>query len=512
MKTKMSSMRGAWYFLLALALSLSLACVTKIPKGQRTDGALHVNIALNGSLQNPAWSPDSNLLLFTRFRNGYNIEPADLLVFDTGSNARRTLVSEGSGNINLPGSSWNSPTSKITFSSSREPHDEIYLIDDHGSPGAEVQITSRATMVAYEPSLSPDGQWVVFESHKLDVEDNGILVKYRVDGTSQYQNLTVSSDDCRQPNWSPAGSKIVYQKFAGGQWDIWMMNIDGTNHQKITSGAGDKTDASFSPDGKWIVYSSDESGLGFANLFVTPISGGNSIRVTHYAGYDGAPSWSPNGKKIAFESYPGDPDGSTGTSLWIIDIPALPEIAVFQSEGLYDGMMLESTETSNKGGTLNTTAPTFQLGDDDFDRQYRAILSFNTEALPDNAVITKLALKINKQGSGGSNPFITHGGLNVDICKPYFGTTDGLVIGDFQAAVSKAAVGTFGTTPVNNWYSAIIGSAGYPYINLTGTTQFRLYFTKDDNDDMGADFMKFLSGNYGTASSRPTLIIEHYVP
>lgn len=288
---------------------------------QREDGARRVNIPVDGSLQNPVWSPDSNSLLFTWFRDGYNTEPADLFVVDLGSSGIRKLISDGSGNVNLPGSSWNPLTRKIVFSSSREPHDEIYLVDDYGSPGDEVKITDRANMVAYEPSLSPDGQWIVFESHKLDVEDNGTIVKYKIDGTIPYQNLTSPDEDYRQPNWSPTSDKILYQKFSDGQWDIWIMNSDGTNHQKVTSGAGDKTDASFSPDGQWIVYSSNQFGLEFANLFITSVSEGNASRLTHYEGYDGAPSWSSDGKKIAFESRPGDPDNSSGTTLWIVDVP-----------------------------------------------------------------------------------------------------------------------------------------------------------------------------------------------
>jgi TolB protein len=290
---------------------------------QRDDGARRVEISLDGSLQNPAWSPGSDSLLFTRFRDGYNAEPADLFLIELHSSDLRSLVSDGSGNINLPGSSWNRITETIVFSSSREPHDEIYLIDDNGDTGDEVKVTDRSNLVAYEPSLSPDGQWIVFESHVLDVEDNGILVLYNVDGTMPYQNLTDPGEDCRQPNWSPIGDKILYQKFDGGQWDIWIMNVEGTNHQKITGGSGDKTDASFSPNGQWIVYSSSQSGLEFANLFIIPVLGGNAIQITHYEGYDGAPSWSPDGDQIAFESYAGDPDNSSGTTLWVIDVPEL---------------------------------------------------------------------------------------------------------------------------------------------------------------------------------------------
>ncbi|MRR38497.1 hypothetical protein EG829_28390, partial [bacterium] len=282
----------------------------------RADGATRVDITLAGSKQNPAWSPNGTALLFTRFRNGYNEEPADLYVVEISTGTLRKLVSDGSGNVNLPGSSWNPITHQIVFSSSRNPHDEIYLIDEAGSPGSEVKVSSRADRMAYEASFSPDGQWIVFESHLLDVEGNGVIVKYRVDGTAPYEGLTGTLDDCRQPNWSPAGNAILYQRFASGRWDIWVMNADGTNPRRVTAGAGDKTDASFSPDGRWIVYSSDEGGLEFANLFIIPTTGGTPKQLTHYAGYDGAPSWSADGREVVFESHPGDPDGSAGTTIW----------------------------------------------------------------------------------------------------------------------------------------------------------------------------------------------------
>jgi hypothetical protein len=184
----------------------------------------------------------------------------------------------------------------------------------------------------------------------------------------------------------------------------------------------------------------------------------------------------------------------------------------FNSIGLYDGWILESIESSNVGGTLDNLGTTFFLGDAVGDKQYRAILSFETSNLPDSAVITKATLKIKKQGLVGTNPFTILGDLKADIRSPFFGTTLNLLVNDFQATVSKAAVGTFVIPPVNNWYSASIGSVAFPYINRTGTTQFRLYFTKDDNDDNGADYVNLFSGDYTTASDRPTLIIEYYVP
>jgi len=287
----------------------------------RDDGATHVETELDGSLQNPAWSPDGRSLLITRFDNGYNREPSDLYTIDLSSHQAAVLVADGNGNVNLPGSSWHEGTGKIVFSSSRDPHDEIFIIDERGKPGDEENITYREAWVSYEPSFSPDGEWIVFESHVLDVEGNGVVTKFRIDGSAPYEALTGEEGDARQPNWSPAGDLILYQSFFNDQWEIWVMNADGSAHRQITRGLGNKTDASFSPDGQWIVYSHEGPGEDNANLYIVPLFEGEPTRVTYFEGYDGAPSWSPDGKQIAFESYPGDPDDSEGTTIWIIDVP-----------------------------------------------------------------------------------------------------------------------------------------------------------------------------------------------
>lgn len=285
----------------------------------RDDGGITLDISLSGSLQNPAFSPDGNSIVFTRFRNGYNEEPADLFIYNLQSGQTTTLVSEGSGNVNLPGATWNDSINSVVFSSSRDPHDEIYLIPENGTTGDEIKITDRRSIVAYEPSLSPDGQWVVFESHELDVEDNGIITKFKIDGSSAYIQMTSSTDDCRQPNWSPNGDKILYQKFENTQWDIWIMDTDGTNKFKVTQGTGDKTDACFTQDGQYIIFSTDFE-LELANIYRIPITGGTPERLSNYSGYDGAPSISSDGTKIIFESFDGFPDGSEGTSITILNL------------------------------------------------------------------------------------------------------------------------------------------------------------------------------------------------
>lgn len=66
--------------------------------------------------------------------------------------------------------------------------------------------------------------------------------------------------------------------------------------------------------------------------------------------------------------------------------------------------------------------------------------------------------------------------------------------------------------PSGGCYTVTLSSNAYQYVNRLETTQFRLPFQKDDDDDPGNDYIKFYTGNYATTASRPALIIKYYVP
>ncbi len=143
-----------------------------------------------------------------------------------------------------------------------------------------------------------------------------------------------------------------------------------------------------------------------------------------------------------------------------------------------------------------------------------AILSFNTGVgLPDNAVITKVTLKVKRQGvSGGGNPLKTFQGFMVDVKNGVFGKA-ALQAGDFQAKATKS-FGPFKPALSGGWYSLDL-TAGKETINKLSTafglTQIRLRFKLDDNNNAVANTLSLFSGN-GPATSRPQLIIEYYVP
>jgi hypothetical protein len=185
--------------------------------------------------------------------------------------------------------------------------------------------------------------------------------------------------------------------------------------------------------------------------------------------------------------------------------------AVFTSNKTNDGWVIESSEYSDQGGGVNSTSPTFYLGDNAEDRQFRSILDFTTSSLPDNAVITGAILKIKKLSVTGTDPFTTHQNVIVDISDGPFGVS-ALQETDFQAPASMDWAGTILNAPVDNWFSADLEKTALQYINVTGSTQFRLRFQLDDNDDLGADTIKFYSGDSVTLDYRPVLQIKYYVP
>jgi hypothetical protein len=186
--------------------------------------------------------------------------------------------------------------------------------------------------------------------------------------------------------------------------------------------------------------------------------------------------------------------------------------ATFRSVSADDGWVLEQDEDSGKGGTFDATATTGRLGDDATDRQYRSILDFDTSTLPDDAVITGMTIRIKRQSMTGTNPFTTHGLLTVDLKAGAFHDNPALERLDFHAIGSRGNVGRFIKTPTEGWYRAPLRTPSYALVNLIGHTQFRLRFFTDDNDDGGADFLSFYTGDAPTETDRPELIITYYVP
>ncbi|MER7755563.1 hypothetical protein [Kitasatospora sp. NPDC097643] len=301
---------------------------------RRADGAELLYRAEGGrSAQNPAFAPDGRSVLLTEFADGYNRGAAalEVLPLEGERKPHKVLDEPDRAAVNLPGTSWSAAAGAFTFATDRESgHDEVWLMTPGGAPE---RVTSHTDGSGYnEPSFSPDGEWIVFQQswepeHAAvhgDSAEQDSLWKVRRGGGAPVRLVDGrgTGTDNRQPNWSPTGDRIVFQRRDAGteSWSLWTVEADGTGLRRVVDAPGEHTDPSWSPDGRYLVFSSDLGDLPRAQVFVVAADGGRPVRVTRDdASYDGAPSWSPDGRWIAFESAPGGE--SHPAALWRIPAP-----------------------------------------------------------------------------------------------------------------------------------------------------------------------------------------------
>ena len=102
------------------------------------------------------------------------------------------------------------------------------------------------------------------------------------------------------PAWSPDGQRLAFSSNRGGGWAIYVMNADGSNVVRRTSGHYD-TDPAWSPDGGSILFSTLQAGS--SAVAAVPPDGPSSVTVVlDRPGWDGYPAWSPDGRFITFSS------------------------------------------------------------------------------------------------------------------------------------------------------------------------------------------------------------------
>lgn len=184
---------------------------------------------------------------------------------------------------------------KIVFSSLyySAPYQNIYLIN---SDGSGLHALTSDTVFNTTPAWSPDGAQIAFASNKSGNYEINIM---NSDGSSVTNITSTPNTDELYPSWSPDGEQLAFNS----DEDLATINVDGTNITYQTSAGGVGT--SWNPvGGSTILYVT-----GFMinervtdDIFVISYAGFNPVNLTTSFGWDSYPSWSPDATQIIYSS------------------------------------------------------------------------------------------------------------------------------------------------------------------------------------------------------------------
>ena len=124
---------------------------------------------------------------------------------------------------------------------------------------------------------------------------------------SNVQRVTRSEIGLQRPSWSPDGKRIAYaidNSDSGGFGHIFVINDDGNWGSTVLSESFPTWEPAWSPDGTKIAYQSWEHATDVrtnAEIYVMDVDGGNATRLTNNSDFEDHPSWSPDGSRIVFE-------------------------------------------------------------------------------------------------------------------------------------------------------------------------------------------------------------------
>jgi TolB protein len=192
---------------------------------------------------------------------------------------------------------------KELYTPSRLVYSHIFTLGVDGTNPTKVTGEPNPMERTSDPSWSPDGSKIAFTWR---FEGSGIYV-VDIDGSNETR-LSPEGVDDGSPAWSPDGSKIAFVSRRDGNWEIYVMNTDGSDPVRLTeTTAASEGYPAWSPDGNQIAFTSYRDGR--RDIYIMNADGSNVIRLTKNSIVKSNPSWSPDGTKIAFSGYhPNDPE------------------------------------------------------------------------------------------------------------------------------------------------------------------------------------------------------------
>jgi Tol biopolymer transport system component len=206
------------------------------------------------------------------------------------------------------GSAANGTRETIVYSSLRPTNWDIYLFEKRGT--APRKLTDDPAL-DYNAVFSPDGRWVVFCSERRGNPDL-YAIDLKNEGAPKLLLDSPAMEDA--PAFSPDGHRLAFVSTRDGSTNLFTISfqpdktLSSDNAVNLTRHESGNFNPAFSPDGRRIAFASDRDsanhfgppGTRESDLYVMNTDGSNVQRLTRAKGWEVSPAWSADGKTIYF--------------------------------------------------------------------------------------------------------------------------------------------------------------------------------------------------------------------
>jgi Tol biopolymer transport system component len=240
-----------------------------------------------------------------------NLGPEDMkgtftLYYDAKDGMRYPVAGD------MPGETWiyrsiaaNGELGNLGFVPPVEPAPKspgVYTLVFHGDMGEEEEIPSSAVGAVAATIVKPPSRIAFLRYIGPYIgKDNYDIHVVNPDGTGE-RNITNKPGSYDDVAWSPDGTRLAFVSNREGRDEIYVLKVDTGDILNVSKSSGYDSRPTWSPDGRRLVFQGDSSGN--SDIYIAEADGSSSVNLTNTPDdYEWAPNWSPDGRKILFDSY-----------------------------------------------------------------------------------------------------------------------------------------------------------------------------------------------------------------